>query len=151
MTVTEDVEKKFNQLMKRSPSGRLNAEDVVEAARDPNSPLHQYFTWSDSEAAERWRMQEAQNLIRSFSIYNEELKIRVRALTSLEDDREEGGGYRWTIDVLQRPDLREQYLISALKDLEAVRKRYAHVQELVALWQAIDEAQALPKTAPVAL
>jgi hypothetical protein len=44
--------------------GRLNPEDVVDAARNPNSSLHSYFTWDDTEAAASYRLQEARALIR---------------------------------------------------------------------------------------
>lgn len=32
-------------------NGRLDPSLVVEAARDPASPLHAYFEWDDTEAA----------------------------------------------------------------------------------------------------
>jgi hypothetical protein len=44
--------------------GRLRPEDVVDAARNPNSALHSYFTWDDSEAAAAYRLQEARALIK---------------------------------------------------------------------------------------
>jgi hypothetical protein len=31
--------------------GQISPEMVVEEARDPASPLHDYFTWDDEEAA----------------------------------------------------------------------------------------------------
>jgi hypothetical protein len=37
---------------------------VVEAARDPNSPLHSAFTWDDAEAAEQYRLAQARVLLR---------------------------------------------------------------------------------------
>ena len=48
--------------------GRLNPEDVVEAARNPNSSLHAYFTWDDTEAAASFRLQEARALIKRVKV-----------------------------------------------------------------------------------
>lgn len=49
-------------------NGRLTADDVVEAARDPKSPLHHYFTWDDAQAAHARRIDEARSLIRSVRV-----------------------------------------------------------------------------------
>jgi hypothetical protein len=48
--------------------GRIEPEAVVEAARDRESPLHDYFTWSNREAADKRRLDEARELIRSFKL-----------------------------------------------------------------------------------
>ena len=48
--------------------GTLLPEVVVEAARNPNSLLHGYFTWDDGEAAEQFRLQEARALIRRVKV-----------------------------------------------------------------------------------
>lgn len=49
-------------------NGRLLPEDVVDAARNPNSVLHNYFTWDDSEAAHQFRLQEARALIKRVKV-----------------------------------------------------------------------------------
>ncbi len=54
-------------------AGALRPEDVVAAARDPASPLHQHFTWELGQAAaERW-LDQARALIRT---------VRVRVTTT---------------------------------------------------------------------
>jgi len=45
--------------------GKLYPADVVNAARSPSSPLHPYFDWDDSSAAEKYRLDQARALIRS--------------------------------------------------------------------------------------
>lgn len=44
--------------------GRIRPKDVVDAARDPTSPLHAHFDWQDSVAGEKWRLEQARELIR---------------------------------------------------------------------------------------
>jgi hypothetical protein len=44
--------------------GRITPEMVVEAARDPNSPLHSAFTWDDAQAAHEHRLAQARVLLR---------------------------------------------------------------------------------------
>lgn len=56
----------LNRLAKKA-KGRITPRDVVEAARSASSPLHGYFEWNDSEAAERYREIQARTLLRSIS------------------------------------------------------------------------------------
>lgn len=46
----------------------LLPEDVVDAARNPNSTMHSFFEWDDSEAAAKFRLVQARWLIRSVEI-----------------------------------------------------------------------------------
>jgi hypothetical protein len=138
-TLTENVYNEFGRLMTQT-GGMLHPRDVVKAARDPKSPLHKLFTWDDREAAARYRISEARQLINSYEITYEEQNISVKALTSIEMDRAFGGGYRWTHDVLQRSDLREEMKKDALRVLEAARSKYQHVTELAEIWEAIEAA-----------
>lgn len=36
---------------------------IVEKARNPNTILHNYFDWNDSVAGEKWRLQQARNIV----------------------------------------------------------------------------------------
>lgn len=45
--------------------GRITPRALVDAARDPDSPLHSFFEWDDSEAAEKYREMQARTLLRS--------------------------------------------------------------------------------------
>lgn len=44
--------------------GRLTPEQVLAAAEDPASPLHDYFEWKDDVAAHAHRIAQARSLIR---------------------------------------------------------------------------------------
>lgn len=48
--------------------GLLTKPMVVEAARPAQSPLHDEFDWDDSEAAERWRLEQAGQLFRRIKV-----------------------------------------------------------------------------------
>ena len=81
--------------------GLLRPADVVEAARDPESPLHSHFEWDDTEAAEKWREEQARQLIRNVRIeVGTSSPVLVRAFVSLPVDRQNGAGYRRFEDVI---------------------------------------------------
>jgi hypothetical protein len=48
--------------------GILQAEDVLEEARNPDSPLHPMFEWDDQVAAHQYRLEQARALIREVRV-----------------------------------------------------------------------------------
>lgn len=48
-----------------SKYGAVTPDTVLEAASDPDNPLHAAFTWDDSKAAVAWRKQEARMLVKA--------------------------------------------------------------------------------------
>lgn len=51
-------------------------EQIVEAARDESSELHKCFTWNDTEAADKWRKQEARQIRHFLVIRNDKNRKR---------------------------------------------------------------------------
>lgn len=58
--------------LKEKMEGVLTPQSVVETAKSKKSPLHDYFIWDDSIAAEKYRTHQARNLLNSITI---EIKI----------------------------------------------------------------------------
>ena len=48
--------------------GVLHAEDVLEEAKNPASPLHPMFEWDNNVAAHQWRLEQARSLIREVRV-----------------------------------------------------------------------------------
>jgi hypothetical protein len=55
---------KLEKRVKAGGLAELRPQDVVDAARDPKHILHDQFTWDDAEAAERYRLMQARELLR---------------------------------------------------------------------------------------
>jgi hypothetical protein len=134
-----NIQSEFERLMRKDPEGLLKPEALVEAAENPTHPLHDRFEWDDTEAARLYRVNEARTIIRSFKISVPPLNVEVQALSSLDIDRKGQGGYRWTLEILERPDLREQLVETALKELTSLKIKYEHLKELSSIWKAIDK------------
>lgn len=120
-------------------NGILMPESVIEAARPKSSPLHGAFEWDDTEAAHRWRMHQARNLIRVTVEMIERdgsEPLRVRTFCSLTPDRVHGG-YRATVAVMRKADTRNQLLADALAELESIERKYSALQELTEVFTAI--------------
>lgn len=125
--------------------GMLTEEAVVVAAKAKAHPLHDRFTWDDSEAAKLWRLEEARKLIRSVYVTFEqppEKPVTVRAYASLPSDREAGLGYRSIQDVMTDEQLRKELLKAAMVDLEIFKRRYSNLSELQPIFQFLEKIKA---------
>jgi len=65
--MSSEVTHELNLLAKKH-KGHLTPEVVIQAAKDPDSPLHSEFTWDDAEAAHRYRLVQARALIRNATL-----------------------------------------------------------------------------------
>ncbi len=120
-------------------NGILSPEAVVKAARPAASPIHDQFEWNNTEAARRYRLIQAGELIRvSVEVIAPsgcKDAYMVRAFTSLTTDRKHGAGsYRATVAVLSSSELRKQMLADALAEMEAFEKKYDSLKELAELF-----------------
>lgn len=74
--------------------GQITPDVLLETARSEDSSLHNKFTWDDSEAAEKWRLEEARYLIKSFrlvvTIEEREIKVPMYVRDPSKDDSEQG-------------------------------------------------------------
>lgn len=51
-----------------SQTNELLPEQVIEAARNPNSAMHDWFEWDDTAAASAYRLAQARWLIKSINV-----------------------------------------------------------------------------------
>ncbi len=134
----------FLKELAESAGGALSPAAVVEAARPNNSPIHDQFVWDDTEAAKRFRLQQASELLR-VTVELIEVKsesYEVRAFTSLSPDRaKDGQSYRATVAVLTNRQMRAQMLADAMAELDAFQKKYATLSELSEVFAAIRKAR----------
>ncbi len=133
----------------------LNPRAVVEAARDPDSALHPYFTWDDGVAAEQWRLFEAGVLVRRIKVFivrpsteartvevhlerPETGAISTRRFVSLPSQRNSAGGYLPVERVLSDVERRGELLATALRELSGLRDKYQILEELADVWTALE-------------
>lgn len=129
--------------IKKENGGIIPAEAVVDAARPKKSPLHSHFEWDDSEAAEKWRVHQARNLIRVYVgiIETPNGPKESRVYVSLTKDRGEGGGYRSITDVMGNQEWRAQLLEDALAEMRSFKLKYAVLKELAEVFAAMDSVK----------
>jgi hypothetical protein len=129
----------------REHRGLLRADDVVRAAANIKSPLHNSFEWNKDKAAHNWLLHQARNLIRvtMWDVEREGEKQNVRVFVSLSTDRDEaGGGYRAMINVLHDKGTRRQLIEDALNEMARLEFKYDQLRELSDIFKTVNKVRA---------
>jgi hypothetical protein len=106
-----EIERSVLTRIAKQNGGVLKVDDVLEEARNEASPLHAHFEWDNTTAADAHRRAQARALIQRCRITLVETEpVRIRAFVSLPTDRENGGGYRLTSEVLGHEMMREELM-----------------------------------------
>lgn len=118
----------------------LTPQNLVDASRPKDAPLHNEFEWDNEIAAEEFRRTQARLLISNLSIViDEKSQEPIRAFFSLQPGfRKNSGLYEGTITIMNDSEKRKKLLDNALRDLEAFKKKYEMLVELEPVIAAID-------------
>jgi hypothetical protein len=118
--------------------GELTPQSVVDEARPEGAPLHSRFEWDDEIAGEKYRIVQAQQLIRNVKIeYIQPSgeKQRVRGFFPIRDMDEdsEQTGYRPTEDIVQDDMALRILLKQCERDIADLKRKYGHLSEFAEL------------------
>ena len=124
------------EAVRLAAGGTLHPEDVVTAAEPVDSILHGQFNWDNTTAAHEHRLWQARQLIRVRVSITDDTQDEFRVYVSLEPDRGEFG-YRTMVDVMQDPEMREQLLAQARRDMNKFRRKYQQLERLAPVLAAM--------------
>lgn len=123
--------------------GKLTPALVVDVARDPDHVLHNRFEWDDSVAGERYRRDQAHELIRSVRVNyvsaRTEEPLSIRAFQAVKDpDDTDGRKYVYvpTEAVVQDPIVMRLILADMERDWRNLRRRWEEFDEF---WNMVGE------------
>ena len=135
MTVVEEL-----RYLSELHGDQFTPEIILEYAKNPDTALHDRFVWDDGEAGYRYRLQQAQQIIRVTVIKQEkeEKTIEVRAYWNLPSDRGTSV-YRPIEVVMENPDMNAELLDMAKGELRAFRNKYKNLVTLSKIFDEIDK------------
>ena len=113
--------------------GVIEPETVVAESQTPSAPLHSCFEWDDAKAAHKYRITQAQNIIRAIVVVDDAKQPETRAFVSVERE------YHPVSVVVRNPEKREILLQNALNELRWFERKYHALQELANVFAAIKE------------
>lgn len=105
--------------------GRITPEQVVNAARDPDSPIHHYFNWDDKSAGDAYRLDQARTLIRSVKIKITTHRTKVTTVAYVQDPTKESDqqGYLDVVKIKKDVDIKRSVLIDEFSRVASILKR----------------------------
>ena len=113
----------------------LDPAKVVQWARTHRaSALHSRFEWDDTQAAERYRIWQARELIVSVDVIYPDMKPRQVYVSPMESRGD--GGYVALVEVLSNRQRRAAFLEQALAEFQRFEAKYADLKELAELFAA---------------
>lgn len=145
-TPKTDVEAKvaYSELMKIKRKQGLSPEAVLESASSPESILHSFFNWDDSDAARKYRLLQASNLIRSFEVVYKEMPEKAVRAFEIQTRKPAGSTIKQTIyttaeEANADPDNHDRLVADAIKGFMAWRRRFGNIKEFEKLNAVFDE------------
>lgn len=129
--------------------GVLTPDAVVNDAKSAKSPLHRYFEWDDKKAADRYRLEQARELIRSVKVHIEvrDETIAVPKYVHTPGSRNQGyvevAAIRSDVDRARETLAKEMdRVVSALRRAEAVASALGLQGEVKELSDKVDQVLA---------
>lgn len=121
----------------------ITASILLSYAEDPKSPVHSLFTWDDTEAARRFRENEARHIIRSIKVTIKEYPVEKKNVTvMLKDQRAfpnirklgtQEGVYKPIENVINNNEDFIIYKNKAYQELTSCVAKYKNIEKLSAI------------------
>ena len=112
----------------------LSAKTLLDANRADDAPLHNEFEWNDNVAAEKYRLNQARHIINCLVVTRDSTEPQ-RMFFNIE----KSDSQYFSVDaIMRRTDTREKLLKMALGELHAFSVKYAALEELAKVFEAID-------------
>lgn len=118
----------------------LDTKNIVNFAKDEKSELHKCFEWDDKVAGEKYRLQQANQILTSISIVSKEEDSKpevVRAFVNIKDSEDNERKFKNIAKVLENEDEYSQIKKKAYDDLVRCKDRYSKIIELSDLKEII--------------
>lgn len=112
----------------------MTPRDVLDAARPEESPIHHLFEWDDTEAAEKYRLAQARNIVNHILVVIDEKSGRTtKAFHSVvvsQHDDHASRVYMHALAVATTEDARNQVIANAFNEVKRWRDRYADYKDV---------------------
>lgn len=124
--------------------GVLLPQATVDAAADPDHPLHGEFDWDNATAGDEWRLEQARRLIRRVRMVrvdDSEGPTDLRAYVNVRVGST-AGEYVPTEQAMADPVARQVVLRSMEREWRSLYRRYEHMQEFAEIVRLTFDEQA---------
>lgn len=114
----------------RAKHGRLTPRLVVAEAENPNHPLHHRFEWDDPTAADKWRLEQAHQLIQSVKLSYRDTGGQPSEIRHFHAVRKDHEYVYEPVDEIASDDIGRRILLADMeREWRTLKRRYQHVRE----------------------
>ncbi len=114
--------------------GTLTPQIVLDEARDPSHPLHHRFEWNDAVAAEKYRREQAHELIKSVKISYANPEGKQSEIRAFHAVRRPAGHVYEPVEEIVRDEIATKILLADMeREWRQMKKRYEGFKEFWAL------------------
>ena len=136
MTTDKKVIEERLALLMNQNSGRLTKEIVLEDAEDPASPLHSLFEWDDTEAARKYRLSQANEIIRSIKVEVKTDKHTISVVRYVRDPAT-SSGYVETLRVRGHEEQARDVMRAEITRVVAALERAQDIADVLGLGEEV--------------
>jgi len=129
----------------------LTAESLLKKASKKSSSLYEFFDWDNNSAGEKWRLQQARQLINEIKIVVEDKELYAfeSVTISIEDMKTPNNvkkglsqrEYKPIIEIMNNEEYRNQLINRALLEATYWKEKHSQLLELTPVFSAIDETK----------
>ena len=112
-------------------------EQIVDRAKSEDTELHKCFEWDDTEAARKFRLHQARQIVGCLVFTVVEKPIEHQEIRFFQKPKVESG-YKQTQKIMCNPDEYHSLILRMKADFQSFKNKYVVLQELKALWDTFD-------------
>jgi hypothetical protein len=148
--ITEKYTKKvIDEIVKIEKENELTAENLLEAAKNTNNPLHGFFDWDNSIAGTKWRLQQARIIINEVKIIVnhkeryafECVQVKIKSKTIDNKGALTKRVYKPILEILSKEEYRKQIIQAALENIVYWKEKYSEYSEFNPIFVSIDKVK----------
>ena len=126
--------------------GMVTPELVLEESRGQKAPLHKCFEWNDSVAAEKYRLNQAGQIIKNLVVVLDDYQQSepVRAFVNVMPEAPaRTGEFINIVSAMKAEETRATILANALRELQEFKRKYKGLEELAGIFAEIGKLKGI--------
>ena len=114
----------------------VEPSEIVNKARNENTELHKCFEWNNDIAAEKYRIQQARNILCNLVFEHKDEPTKQEPIRLMYKTTE-NEGYKSINLIMNKPDEYKALLNRAYSELQAFKNKYKMLKELKEIFDLI--------------
>ena len=120
----------------------VTPRQVLDRARNKRTELHKCFDWDDSVAAEKYRLEQARDVLRKLIVVKREVdndeREPIQFRVMMKNENTQNSTYKQTIFMVKDENEYQKLLEQARRELHVFKQKYSCLSELANILPLIE-------------